>query len=53
MTKKDFEILAKNIRQMLDPNMRLNAAIAVASACMEINPRFKPETFYKACGVSA
>ena len=51
MTKNDFKILADKISQMLDPNMRLNAAVAVASALAEINPRFNAEVFFKACRV--
>ena len=51
MTKKHFESLAKHIRMILDPNVRLNAAVAVAAACMEANPRFDCSKFYRACGV--
>ena len=51
MTRKHFEALAKNIRRIMDPQVRLNAAVAVAAACQELNPRFDHETFYKACGV--
>ena len=51
MSRKDFEILAQEIRNMLDPNQRLNAAAAVASACARINPRFDVQKFYVACGV--
>ena len=51
MTKKHFETLAKHIRMLMDPHVRLNAAVAVAAACQEANPRFDYEAFYKACGV--
>lgn len=51
MTKKDFVILAEEIRNLLDPNQRLNAAAAVANACVRINPRFDVRRFYIACGV--
>lgn len=51
MTKKHFEALAKHIRMILDPHVRLNAAIAVSAACQESNPRFDCNKFYKACGV--
>lgn len=51
MSKKHFEILAKHINQLLDPHVRLNAAIAVAAACQEVNPRFNYVEFYKACNV--
>mgnify|MGYP003348447661 FL=1 len=53
MTKKHFEALAKHIRMILDPHVRLNAAVAVAAACQEANPKFDYERFYKACGVNA
>lgn len=51
MTRKDFKILAEEIRNMLDPIQRLNAAAAVAAACTRINPRFDVQRFYVACGV--
>ena len=51
MSRKDFEILAQEIRNLLDPLQRLNAAAAVASACARINPRFNVQKFYQACGV--
>lgn len=51
MSKKHFEALAKYISGMMDPHARLNAAVAVASACTEVNPRFDFQKFYKACGV--
>lgn len=51
MTRKDFEILAEEIRFMLDPVQRLNAAAAVAAACKRINPRFNIDRFYVACGI--
>lgn len=52
MTKKHFEALAKHIRQLMDPAQRLNAAVAVASACQEMNPKFDCKRFYAACGVA-
>jgi len=51
MSKKHFETLAKHIRMILDPHVRLNAAVAVAAACQEANPKFDYERFYAACGV--
>ena len=51
MTKKHFEALAKHIRMILDPVARLNAAVAVAAACQEANPKFDFDLFYRACGV--
>ena len=53
MSKKHFAALAKHIRMILDPHVRLNAAIAVAAACQEANPNFDYERFYQACGVQA
>jgi len=51
MTKKHFELLAKNIRQILDSHARLQAAVAVGSACIDSNPRFDITRFYQACGI--
>ena len=52
MTKKHFQALADSIRSILDPHVRLNAAVAVASACKQMNSRFDADRFYAACGVS-
>lgn len=52
MTKRDFVIFAEEIRNMLDPLQRLNAAAAVAAACVRINPRFDVQKFYAACGIT-
>ena len=51
MTKKHFQTLAEHIRMIMDPAMRLNAAVAVASACKAMNTNFKPDRFFQACGV--
>lgn len=51
MTRKHFEALAKYVSGIMDSNARLQAAVAVASACKEANPRFDTEKFFKACGV--
>ena len=51
MSKKHFELLAKYIASMIDPHCRLNAAVAVASACKEANPRFDQQRFFAACRV--
>ena len=51
MSRKHFESLAKYIRGILDSHARLQAAIAVASACAEANPRFNTEKFLIPCGV--
>ena len=52
MSKKHFQALADSIRTILDPHVRLNAAVAVASACKQMNARFDADRFYAACGVS-
>ena len=51
MTKKHFEALAFNISCILNPDHRLSAAVAVASAARDTNPRFDTNRFLKACGV--
>jgi hypothetical protein len=52
MTKRDFVIFAEEIRNLLDAQQRLNAATAVAVACVRINPRFDAQKFYVACGIT-
>lgn len=52
MTKRHFELLARYISGIMDPHARLQAAIAVASASKEANPRFDEQRFYRACGIS-
>lgn len=52
MSKKHFELLAKYISSMMDTNARLQAAVAVASACKEANQRFDEDRFFRACGVN-
>ena len=51
MSRKDFIVLAEEIRHMLDDTQRLNAAAAVAAACKRLNPRFDVQKFYVACGI--
>ena len=51
MSRKHFVALAKYISGILDSHARLQAAVAVASACKEANPRFDTEKFFIACGV--
>ena len=52
MSKKHFELLARYIHSIMDPHARLQAAVAVASACAEANSRFDTDRFYSACGVA-
>jgi hypothetical protein len=49
MSKKHFELLARNICHIEDPVARRCAAVAVASACHQSNPRFDWGRFIKAC----
>ena len=51
MSRKDFEIIAKHISEIADTNTRVEAATAVAAACMKINSRFNITKFYEACNV--
>lgn len=51
MSKKHFELLAKYIESIMDPHCRLQAAVAVASACKEANSRFNEQRFFAACRV--
>lgn len=53
MSKKHFELLAKYITSILDPHCRLQAAVAVASACKEANSRFDCDRFFAACNIGA
>jgi hypothetical protein len=51
MTKKDFEMIASEIAKLINAETRLNAAAAVAAACIKINPRFDVNRFFKACNL--
>jgi hypothetical protein len=51
MSKKHFELLAKYINSIMDPYARLQAAVAVASACKEANQRFDQDRFFSACNI--
>jgi len=53
MSKKHFELLAQYISGIIDFNCRLNAAVAVASACKQANPRFDQQRFFAACRIGA
>lgn len=53
MSKKHFELLAQYISGIIDFNCRLNAAVAVASACKQANPRFNEKRFFAACRIGA
>jgi hypothetical protein len=53
MSKTHFELLAKYIDSIMDPHCRLQAAIAVASACKEANRRFDCDRFFAACNIGA
>ena len=51
MSKKHFELLAKYINSIMDPNARLQAAVAVASVCKVANDRFDQDRFFAACNI--
>jgi hypothetical protein len=51
MTRKHFEMLAESIRCILNPDARLQAAVAVGQVAHKLNPRFDHQKFYVACGV--
>lgn len=51
MSKKHFELLAHYISSIMDPHARLQAAIAVASACKIANSKFNEQRFFDACRV--
>ena len=51
MSRKDFELITKHISEIADRNTRVEAATAVAAACMKINTRFNITKFYEACNV--
>ena len=53
MSKKHFELLAQYISGIIDFNCRLNAAVAVASACKAANSRFDEQRFFAACNIGA
>ena len=52
MSRRDFETIAASISHITDATARRLAAIAVAAACGQINPRFDSELFFRTCGVS-
>lgn len=49
MSRKHFKALAERIALIPDLSARIKAAHAVAEACRQFNPRFKPERFLRAC----
>jgi len=51
MSRKDFELIAQNISHITDTTARRLAAIAVAAACQQLNPRFNSDLFFLACNV--
>lgn len=52
LTKKGLKVLAAHIRMIMDPEKRLNAAVAVSSAFIEMDPRFDADKFFKECNVN-
>jgi len=53
MSQKHFELLARYISSILDSHARLQAAVAVASACKEANSRFDTNRFFAACNIGS
>lgn len=51
MSRKHFQLLADEIAQIVDLAQRTAAAIAVANACAQANPRFDRDRFMTACRV--
>lgn len=52
MTRRDFELITKTIRD-LPPPARPLVAWRFAEALRSTNPRFDAERFLKACGVDS
>jgi hypothetical protein len=53
MSKKHFELLAKNISFINDEQARKKAAMAVGAACAVSNSNFDWARFMRACGIYA
>jgi hypothetical protein len=53
MSKKHFELLAKQISVIYDPNIRRDVARLIALACAESNDRFDRARFMRACDAEA
>jgi hypothetical protein len=51
MDKEHFELISQYISSIMDSHARLQAAIAVGSACKVANPLFDVDRFYSACGI--
>jgi len=51
MSKKHFELLARNISTINDPQIRKVMARLVADAYAQSNSRFDQVRFYRACDV--
>ncbi len=51
LTKKDFVYLAKTISEIPDATTRIKIARLISELCVQSNPRFDRDKFYKACGV--
>jgi hypothetical protein len=51
MSRKHFEALAAEIKDIDNMEARLEAAIAVARAAQQFNTKFNKQRFLMACGV--
>ena len=59
MTRKDYELIAKALRQEIDNTCPCNdchvkrrMVKSLATVLKEDNPRFNPDKFIKACGLA-
>lgn len=59
MTRKDYELIAKALRQEIDAacscndcHIKRRMVKSLATVLQEDNPRFNPDKFIKACGLS-
>lgn len=51
MSRKHFQLLADEIKLIIDMHTRRICASSVADACKKANPGFDRHRFYQACGV--
>ena len=51
MSKKHFELLAKQISTIYDVQARKDVARLIARVCADSNSKFDQDRFYRACKV--
>ena len=49
MSRKDFELIARVIKNIEDENIRKETALNFANELQSVNPRFDVSRFVKAC----